>query len=475
MSTNTSMLDLVSIIERYAPTRLQRVSNANGGEWAGPCVWCGGRDRMRVWPNAEKPHLWCRGCLKRGDTLDFIMEYLFVGYREACEELGIEPGEEYTVPSRPLAGDEPPSKSWQDMAGLIVEKAERYLWTPSGKPAMDYLRSRGLNDDIIKQARLGYFPTDSQGKWYSRPFSDWGLNPELLTPDQQKKGCVRVLDGIIIPWFAGGNLWKLTVKRFQAADGELKYGQILGSRECLFNADSIQPGQQVLVCEAVLDALSAKREVADLISCVAVDGVKSCRLGRWIAQLAQTSLALIAFDNDDNKAGDKEAEYWIDVLPKAMRWAPLSHDVNQMLQANQDIHHWVQMGLSIATTPTMPLEASVQTEPLIVPSSIQELVSAFAQPQNDDFSEWLASLETVTKDKIDSCTNCINGAEYYTGEGVPYCASCWQALQKSTKARLPHWLVPGTWEWNKQIERCGLTEMMERRNIGLEQLKHTIS
>src|SRR6266704_521922 len=152
MSTNTSTLDLVSIIERYAPTRLQPFASSHGGEFAGACPWCGGNDRFRCWPNADKPHYWCRGCLKRGDTLDFIMEYLFIGYREACQELGIEPNQEYTVPSRPLQGDEPPGKGWQDMAGLIVGKAQKYLWSPPGKLALDYLRDRGLIDDTIKQA-----------------------------------------------------------------------------------------------------------------------------------------------------------------------------------------------------------------------------------------------------------------------------------------------------------------------------------
>jgi len=35
------------------------------------------------------------------------------------------------------------------------------------------------------------------------------------------------------------------------------------------------------------------------------------------------------------------------------------------------------------------------------------------------------------------------------------------------KKKLPPWLIPGTYDWNKQVERNGLAEMMERRQQAL--------
>lgn len=50
---------------------LRRVGRTNGGEWAGPCPLCGGRDRLRVWPTPTtgRPRAWCRQCGCSGDAL----------------------------------------------------------------------------------------------------------------------------------------------------------------------------------------------------------------------------------------------------------------------------------------------------------------------------------------------------------------------------------------------------------------------
>lgn len=49
----------------------RRVARTNGGEWAGPCPLCGGRDRLRVWPSPRDraPRAWCRQCKVSGDAL----------------------------------------------------------------------------------------------------------------------------------------------------------------------------------------------------------------------------------------------------------------------------------------------------------------------------------------------------------------------------------------------------------------------
>src|ERR687886_594278 len=41
-------------------TRLKKVAMTGGGEHAGPCPFCGGRDRFRVQP--ARGRWWCRGC-----------------------------------------------------------------------------------------------------------------------------------------------------------------------------------------------------------------------------------------------------------------------------------------------------------------------------------------------------------------------------------------------------------------------------
>ena len=50
--------DLLGLIG--ADTRLKKVASTGGGEYAGPCPFCGGRDRFRVQP--LRGRWWCRGC-----------------------------------------------------------------------------------------------------------------------------------------------------------------------------------------------------------------------------------------------------------------------------------------------------------------------------------------------------------------------------------------------------------------------------
>jgi len=101
---------------------LRKVATTNGGEWAGPCPWCGGRDRFRVWP--EKERYWCRGCGEQGDLIEYLRKRRGMTFRDACEAVGRPvpsrlgaqcalpgPTPEWRPADRPL-----PSKLWQARA-----------------------------------------------------------------------------------------------------------------------------------------------------------------------------------------------------------------------------------------------------------------------------------------------------------------------------------------------------------------------
>jgi DNA primase len=49
-------VDLLDLVGR--DTQLRKVASTRGGEYAGPCPFCGGRDRLRVQP--ERRLWWCR-------------------------------------------------------------------------------------------------------------------------------------------------------------------------------------------------------------------------------------------------------------------------------------------------------------------------------------------------------------------------------------------------------------------------------
>src|SRR5450759_5456512 len=73
------MIDLIEVKQRAdllslstQDTPLKKVASSGGGEWAGPCPFCRGRDRFRVQPYQQR---WlCRGCTdgKWKDVIEYI-------------------------------------------------------------------------------------------------------------------------------------------------------------------------------------------------------------------------------------------------------------------------------------------------------------------------------------------------------------------------------------------------------------------
>ena len=118
-----NLLDLIPDLKRTATT--------NGGEYAGACYACGGRDRLRVWPN-EGPtgRFWCRACGAHGDGIQLLRDRDGLSYRDACATLGVIPSLTWKPghgSARATTGTtwEPrqstaPGATWQERAGVFL-------------------------------------------------------------------------------------------------------------------------------------------------------------------------------------------------------------------------------------------------------------------------------------------------------------------------------------------------------------------
>src|SRR5712692_5990526 len=93
---------------------------------------------------------------------------------------------------QPLADKTPPSGDWQAAIGRLIDVAAAALFKEAGSQALDWLHSRGLTDDTIKAARLGFNPT-----WH---------DTRLRDPDDNKK-TIRVGPGLLIPIYDEDTLW----------------------------------------------------------------------------------------------------------------------------------------------------------------------------------------------------------------------------------------------------------------------------
>jgi DNA primase len=104
----------------------------------------------------DKGFFHCFGCGAHGDAIGFVMRCENLGFMEAVERLANEAG--MTVPrASPEA-----AAAAERAAGLsaIAEAASaafvRRLHLPEGRPALDYLRKRGLTEETIRLFGLGW-------------------------------------------------------------------------------------------------------------------------------------------------------------------------------------------------------------------------------------------------------------------------------------------------------------------------------
>ena len=172
---NTGMsaaIDLVDLIEQNYGGRYERKSRRNGGEYTGPCPFCnGGQDRFQIWPGADFPHYWCRVCGAWGGVAKFLVEKLEMTWEDAKK---VEAGMDITQAKKREGGNRAdttpstlaaaPCLEWQGAALTIARLAEGALWgdNETAEKVRRYLRGprRGLLDDTIHAAHLGFIPQD---------------------------------------------------------------------------------------------------------------------------------------------------------------------------------------------------------------------------------------------------------------------------------------------------------------------------
>jgi DNA primase len=190
------------------------------------------------------------------------------------------------------------------MRSFIVT-CEKRLWCRSGRDALKFLRRRGLSDQTIRAARLGY--------------------------DHQK-------DGVTIPWFDGKQLRMVNVRRL---NGEPKYDAEAGSvRGILYPSAKLQAGDPILLVEGEFDALLANQEAGKIVQAVTTGSASDRPTAKTLAAVALCRPVLTAFDAD--AAGDRAAKLWRSILPHARRIRPPSgKDITDSHQAGINLERWL--------------------------------------------------------------------------------------------------------------------------------------
>lgn len=340
LDNEKNLLDLAS-----EDTTLNRKAATHGGEWAGPCPFCGGHDRFLVWPfRGEYGGWWCRQCGRGGDRIAYLVETGRITPRQAGR---MRHGEQVAdLPVRRLRREPertsksiavPPNDQWQARGKAFTALAEAALWSATGLQALTWLRQRGLRDETVRGARLGYNERD---RWEAGIL--WGLEADMVSGSRKPRQ-VWLPRGIVMPWFFNGSLWRLNVRRPVKPGEEPKCIGPAGFSNGLYGADALMPGKAAVIVEGELDALTILQEAGDLVVPVATGGVSGSRRARWIASLALCPVVLVAFDADT--PGESARRYWLQHLDNGVYWRPPWGDANQLMQDGASVRGWVCAGL----------------------------------------------------------------------------------------------------------------------------------
>jgi len=319
---------------------LRKVATANGGEYAGPCPWCGGRDRFRVWPGTGR--FWCRQCGKAGDSIEWLRKRRGLSFVEACRTLGREPGPRPSGPRPARPTWEPrdatePAAEWQASAGAFLDGAIDCLWSARGDVARAWLRTeKGLHDATIRAAGLGLNLADK-----SEPRAAWGL--EIQHKEDGTEKMQWLPGGLVIPLIVGGAVHRLRIRRSNPGDGA-RYVVASGSSSSPTTWNITRTA--AVIVESELDGLLLNQAAGDLCGAVAMGTATAKPDTATHAALKAAAVVLVALDSDE--AGARAAwRFWPDTYgTKARRWPTVQgKDASAARLNGLDLRAWVVAGL----------------------------------------------------------------------------------------------------------------------------------
>ncbi len=336
-------------------TQLKKIAQSGGGEWAGPCPWCGGRDRFRVQPYANPGRWLCRNCtagkwqdviayIGRRDNLDASKKSDLI---EICKRAtgGNLQTMDHSQEKPVYPAYAPPEEPWQLAAAEVIAQCQDALWQPKYHQALDYLRGRGLTDQTIQRFKLGYCATGDR-----------------LTYRREISG-MRVWRGIVIPLEVQGTIWAIKIRLLPGVPCRCiqcgavlptpgactkcgknnKYNGVKGNKTAaIYNADSLAGSDMALMCEGEFDCMIAHQELNDVIPCITM-GSSANRpdMATWAKYLLPLGLMLAAYDTDD--AGEAGANALASLSKRIKRIAlPAGiKDINEYHQAGGNLWDWI--------------------------------------------------------------------------------------------------------------------------------------
>jgi len=332
-------------------------------EYGGPCFMfgCGGTDRMSILPGKDR--YICRRCSQSGDSIEFLKQYKNLTYIQACAHLNITPNIQFkslnTTHEKPGQNEiiwtprviTYPSLTWQSKAEAFLFESYKFLLSKSGRTYRHWLNNRGISNETIKIARLGWNSNSISfdAEAWGIPLSKNPKNDYTTTYDVSIKQ-IWLPSGLVIPQFHKGKSVRLRIRQSNP-DTANRFILVAGSAMGFFDCDrdiggnlsNIEINKPWIVVESELDALLLYEQLSDIFRIYAI-GNSTSRPDIDTHNYIKDMPGLISLDDD--LSGREESKWWEKTYPLCLPYfSEFGKDPGEDFESGIDIRSWGIAGL----------------------------------------------------------------------------------------------------------------------------------
>jgi len=156
-------LSLAQVVGRKVMWDMRKSNQGKGDMWA-PCPFHQEKTAS-FHVDDRKGFYYCFGCHAKGDAISFVRDTENVDFIEAVRILAGEAGMTMPEPDPKAQQKADRSSALAEVMEMAVRHFRLQLNTAAGAAARDYLRGRGLSEEVIARFELGFAADAWQGLW----------------------------------------------------------------------------------------------------------------------------------------------------------------------------------------------------------------------------------------------------------------------------------------------------------------------
>lgn len=302
-------VDLVALVQRHG-VELKK----SGRSYRGLCPFHQEKSpSFYVW--AETRRFKCFGCQAGGDAISFVQRLLGKPFVDTVRDLAKELGIDLEAAVDPAMREKQQLKDATDFA---AQHFQQRLWDPAvGHHAREYLRSRGLTDELMRAFGLGWAPmawTDLADRLREQGLLAFGEKAGLVAPRQKGDGFYDTFRGrVMIPIRSPeGRTIAFGGRLLEGDDGpkylNSKESRLYNKSEVLYATDQarddIRKRKSAVLCEGYFDAIGLHQAGVKNAVALCSTALTPGHLG-LLSRLEAKELVLLL---DGDEAGRKAVE-----------------------------------------------------------------------------------------------------------------------------------------------------------------------